>query len=690
MTFETVGRETSNKRLFEELHAVIGPVARLLDVGVIVSSRNDITSAMILNPASSISRPGFMCLHSREKKMTSAASLQIGPGADSSDHLFLFFDEGQEHVTGIMRHLIDLALSNLRLRSEEESLLEELSSSWESLEAVYEISSDLRAVKTPADLLERIMNRAVAIGDGMSAALWIQDGEDLIPYALANVDSLANKNSVRGLVAKAVTARRAIVFNDAELLAAEGCFDSELEGATSLAVAPIATGQGLLGALEVWSAGGNKCFDSHTVNLIQALALQAAMVIENDRLHKATIEAERLQQEIEIGSKIQQVLLLGQLPEPVPGLSLAAYTLASRQIDGDFYEFFRHRDDCIDIIIGDVMGKGIPAALVGAATKSHLYQALNRLLASSNGSIPEPEQIINAAHTRVTTQLIDCESFTTLCLARFDITNRHLTFVDCGHTQTIRYRNSGEIEFLQGVNMPLGFSEKEVYEQTTISFDPGDVFLFYSDGLTEAHDHSGELFGEERLADCVRAHGHLQPAQLIEKVRAGVVAFAASEIFSDDLTCVAVKIDDHLNVLSGNRAELVTTSNLLELEKIRSFVREVCDCKIEPRLDPAVTDSLVLGLNEAATNIMRHAYAGRDDGEIRFVAEVSTDAIVIRICHYGAGFDRANVVQPEFDRTREGGFGLFIIEQCFDDVAYTTDEQGKHCTRLIKTINTKE
>lgn len=672
--------DTAKGRLVDELRRVVVPVATLLDIGLGFIAGNHIARATAATTAEGLDSSQTIWLSPLRSHMTSSVTLPLD---STTDHLVVSFAEGKENVTRIMPHLITLAINNLELKREEESLLEELSSSWENLEAVYEISSDLQAVTTPGELLARIMNRAVTISDGMSAALWIQDGNELFPHASANTRRLSPKSEGQGLVGTAISSRRAIVINNPERLAAEGCADPELYGATSLALAPIATRQGLLGALEVWSEDGATRFDSHTINLIQALALQAAMVIENDRLHKATIEAERLQQEIEIGSKIQEVLLLGQLPEPVIGLEIAAYTLPSRQIDGDFYEFFRQRDDCLDIIVGDVMGKGIPAALVGAATKSHLLHALNRLLASSEGAIPEPEQIINAAHRQVTSQLIDCESFTTLCLARFDIATRQLTFVDCGHTQTLHSQPSGKIEFLHGVNVPLGFSEKEVYEQATIGFEPGDVFVFYSDGLTEARDPAGELFGEGRLAECVCANRHLGPARLIESIRSAVVTFADSEIFGDDLTCVVVRIEPPA-ADGSRRTELITTSNLNELETIRSFVRDVAT-RIPELHD---SDSLVLAVNEAATNIMRHAYRGRVDGEIRFVAQVQPGALVIDIFHSGEGFDRASVAPPEFDRPREGGLGLFIIEQCFDEVAYTTDEHGKHCTHLVKTINT--
>ena len=215
------------------------------------------------------------------------------------------------------------------------------------------------------------------------------------------------------------------------------------------------------------------------------------------------------EQEVEIGFRIQQTLLLEQPPQDLPGVSAAALTIPSQRIDGDFYDFFNHRDNCLDVIVGDVMGKGIPAALLGAATKSHFLQALSRLMSlSAPGTLPEPKDIVTLAHAEVARQLIELESFVTVCYARFDLVNRPRSISSTAVTRrrfTIR-RAPGTLQLLQGENLPLGVSEREIFEQIRSPVEPGDVLLFYSDGLTETRNAAGELFGIERLAECVRQH----------------------------------------------------------------------------------------------------------------------------------------------------------------------------------------
>jgi PAS domain S-box-containing protein len=393
------------------------------------------------------------------------------------------------------------------------------------------------------------------------------------------------------------------------------------------------------------------------------------------------------EQEVEIGFKIQQTLLLDQPPRDVPGVRVAALTIPSQRIDGDFYDFFKHRDDCLDVIVGDVMGKGIPAALLGAATKSHFLQALSRLISlAAPGTLPEPRDIVTLAHSEVARQLIELESFVTLCYARFDLRNRWVDFVDCGHTTTIHFQAStGTCALLQGENLPLGVSEGEIYGQIRVPLHPQDVLLFYSDGLTETRNSAGELFGIERLAECVRTHGRLEPEALIERIHQTAVLFSDSETFGDDLTCVAVKIEEREPPLA--RAELEISSELTELGRARAFVREVCRTLPGLALEEEGVSQLELAITEAASNVMRHAYRGRTDQRIQLDAEVFADRIVLRLHHLGESFDPGAVSTPAFDGTQDGGFGMYIIAQSVDDVRYYRDERGRNTISLVKNRN---
>lgn len=390
------------------------------------------------------------------------------------------------------------------------------------------------------------------------------------------------------------------------------------------------------------------------------------------------------EQEVEIGFKIQQTLLLDQPPRDFPGARVAALTIPSKRISGDFYDFFRHVDQCLDVIVGDVMGKGIPAALLGAAAKSTFLQALSEIISfSDRGSLPKPEEIVTLAHAKIVRQLISLESFVTVSYARFDLERRRVELVDCGHMPVIHYRHrTGTCTTLRGSHVPLGVSEGEIYEQITEPFEPEDLFVFYSDGITEAQNGSGEFFGMSRLAECVRINSRLDAWELITKIRMSVVAFSNSEIFADDLTCVVVKIEERKLPLARRETEI--SSNLGELAHARAFVREVCRDIPGGALCEESIEELDLAVNEALSNIMKHAYRGRTDQTIQIGAEAFADRVVFRLHHLGEPFDPGAVPPPNFSGSRENGFGVYMIAQSVDEVRYLRDERGRNCICLVK------
>ena len=318
---------------------------------------------------------------------------------------------------------------------------------------------------------------------------------------------------------------------------------------------------------------------------------------------------------------------------------MAALTVPSQRIDGDFYIFLTHPNQSLDVIVGDVMGKGIPAALLGAATKSSFLKALSHLMAlSKEGELPEPKDIVMLAHAEVVRHLIDLDSFVTLCYARFDVNKRTLEMVDCGHTGIVFWHaDSGVCEVLHGDNLPLGVREGEIYDQISVAFEPGDLLLFFSDGITEARNPAGEFFGAERLVEFVRSHAELEPAMLVEAIRKAVFEFSGSARLSDDLTSVAIRVEEKRVPLA--RAEIEIRSDLKELRQAREFVRAFCRNLPGPPLDEERAGALELAVNEAASNIMKHAYHGREDQWIHLEGEAFHGLVSIRLHHLGDPFD---------------------------------------------------
>lgn len=613
--------------------------------------------------------------------------INLSPETTPPDRIVFCCGQNAPGLPVAIEHMVHSITHQIEMEQEQEQLLEELSASWESLEAVYEISSDLELLGKPRELIERIINRASSYRDGLKVILWIDREGTLYPSAKGLGDPGPRRRE-GGLVEKVMSERNGIILNGRHRIEMQKDLEPEFRTATHLAIVPLTSRYNSLGALAVWQEEDFGDFDSQDMRFLAALTLQAAMVVENDRLHRSSIESERLRQEIEIGAKIQQTLLLGQVPGDVPGIKIAALCIPSQMIGGDFYDFIKPHDNCLDVISGDVMGKGIPAALVGAATKTHFLRAMSQLLSSpTRPGPPEPHEIVACVHAELVKQLINLESFVTLCYARFDLEQQRAYIVDCGHTRTVRYRpRLGVCDLLQGVNLPLGFIEQENYEQSSFELETGDLFIFYTDGLTETMNAAGSAFGEERLMELIIGHDKLDPEELIAEVHRAVIAFGSSETLADDLTCVAVKIMESGYCHPAGTAQLECLSDLNNLEACRAFVRKVCYEIASPSMDEDFCSQLELAITEAVANVMRHAYDGRPDQPIQLSAQVFTDRIAFQIRHRGTSFKPDNIAAPPFSRSRDGGFGLFIIAQSVDEASYTSDKQGGNCISLIKQI----
>ena len=264
---------------------------------------------------------------------------------------------------------------------------------------------------------------------------------------------------------------------------------------------------------------------------------------------KAHLSHQRVRErEIQIAAKIQRELLGTSLPRHIPGVRFARLTQPSQMVDGDFYDFYRIHDRCFDIVLGDVMGKGISAALLGAALKGRFMRTLHELSRRFGTCFTPPiDIIVSTVHGGMIKKLEALEAFATVCYARFDLEIGQLRFIDCGHMRTIHLnRESGTCKLLKGHNMPLGFPETNPFQPAGVALHPGDMFCFYSDGLTEARSMEGQFYGTERLVQFIQTHGDRAPDEIVQALHEDVIAFAGTDLFQDDITCLFVVLDKSL------------------------------------------------------------------------------------------------------------------------------------------------
>jgi steroid delta-isomerase-like uncharacterized protein len=242
-------------------------------------------------------------------------------------------------------------------------------------------------------------------------------------------------------------------------------------------------------------------------------------------------ERERIEQELRVARRTQEELLPKALPT-LAGWEFAQYYQPAREVGGDFYDFLQLADGHIGIVVGDVSGKGMPAALVMAAARSML-----RALAPTSGSPGEVLKRVNDALYPDTPS----EMFVTCFYCILHPASGCLLYANAGHDLPYVRRRSGEdTQGLRARGMPLGMMPEMIYEERETSLREGESVLFYSDGLVEAHDPNGEMFGFPRLRELVAEHGEERSleAKLLEELYAFVGEGWEQE---DDITLLTLR-----------------------------------------------------------------------------------------------------------------------------------------------------
>ena len=259
-----------------------------------------------------------------------------------------------------------------------------------------------------------------------------------------------------------------------------------------------------------------------------------------DLLQEAA-EKKRLEEELRIAREIQ-MSLLPPGPLRMAGLSMTALCVPAREVGGDYYDFFPLGERRVGVLIADVAGKGTSAALYMAELKG-LVLSLSQIWSS-------PRQLLIEAN-RILRDNLDSRAFITMTYAVVDLDAGSMTWARAGHTPLIYMPAAGggarvlaPNGMVVGLRLP-GAEEKftELLEEQTIPLGPGDVFVLYTDGISEAMNVDADLFGEARLSRLVEEHAHLEPAELRERVLREVQAFVGEADQHDDMTMILLKID---------------------------------------------------------------------------------------------------------------------------------------------------
>lgn len=407
-----------------------------------------------------------------------------------------------------------------------------------------------------------------------------------------------------------------------------------------------------------------------------------------DISERKNVEAELAKardQEYQIAARIQKTLLTGPNQLKGAGYEIVGGSTPSKVVDGDFYDVFNLAPGWADLVLGDVMGKGVPAALLGAAAKTAIQRSISKILMSGNMSqYPDPCEIIASLHADLVPTLMDLDSFITLCYARIEENGKTLNFVNCGHPPLLLFHSDGSWEALQGQNMPLGFSQRQNYQETRVELREGDRLVCYSDGLTEARNREGTHYGESALIEEISRRVEDSPELILNGVFRAVSNYVETPEFVDDLTMMVVSFNTPNDSLGKTRYRGNFLCDLDHLEKIRKFLYKFLEVKLGKDTPAEFTDALVLATNEAVTNIFNHAYQGQSGNPLEVELSVSASSVKVNLIHEGSAFAGRSTQREEIDIRQDSGFGLFIMEQAVDRVEYLRLDDTRNAIVLEK------
>jgi predicted ester cyclase len=252
------------------------------------------------------------------------------------------------------------------------------------------------------------------------------------------------------------------------------------------------------------------------------------------RMEQERIERERFEQELLVARRIQQASLPREVPEP-EGWQISPLYRPAREVGGDFYDFHLLADGRVGLVVGDATGKGVPAALV-MSTTCGMLQAISQALDSSSSS---PGEVLARVNETLLAR-IPTNMFVTCFYAIFDPKSASLLYANAGHDIPYLRRRGGDAEELRARGMPLGLMPGMSYEEDEIVLGEGDAALFYSDGLVEAHDPKGEMFGFPKLRALISEHDSEQPLNdfLLEELYSFVGEHWGQE---DDITLLTLR-----------------------------------------------------------------------------------------------------------------------------------------------------
>lgn len=392
--------------------------------------------------------------------------------------------------------------------------------------------------------------------------------------------------------------------------------------------------------------------------------LQSNLNTYIESLKETTSAKEKFESELRIAREIQMGMLPKTFP-PFPNrkeIDLYALLIPAKEVGGDLYDYLIFNDRMF-FLIGDVSGKGIPASLLMAVTRSHFR--------SVGPYFNTPAEIIGSMNNALS-ENNDSNMFVTLFMGALDLTTGELVFCNAGHNPPVLLSENNEyIDVIP--NLPIGLIEGFEFREQTMMLPINSTLLLYTDGLTEAENEEKELYGEEHLIEFINDLEYQNTEQLIKKIRENLAEHVQNAEQSDDLTFLAIQYNGPMNY----EKSLVMTNEISQISLLNEFIEQIGS---DLNLDGSLVMSLNLALEEAASNVIMYAYPEGEPQSITLEVKKRGHDLIFTLTDSGREFDPTEKENPDLDLSVEdrpiGGLGIFLIKQVMNEVTYSRMEDN--------------
>jgi len=576
---------------------------------------------------------------------------------------------------------IDMAVDKKNMITDDSSDLKTYIGKIERLSNCIEISNLINSELSIGKLLSNVMKttKKALTADAVSMLLLDDKTQDLtfhitlgeVGEEIKEIHNLKKGQGIAGLVAETGLP---VNIKDAYL---HSNFSPDFDIKTNyrtkaMLCVPLKTRGSVIGVIQVI----NKLvkpffFSTEELEMLITISSSAAAAIYTANMHNIILKRETLERDLRLAREVQASFLPQELPV-IENYKFAALNQPALEIGGDFYNFFKLPANKLGIVLGDVSGKGISASLFMARLTSDLqYYTL---------LYPDPKELLTQMN-KVLCERAKRGMFVTLVYMLLDTEKNRLRIANAGHISPIYSNDKGTRLLCHDDNkgLPLGIMPDVEYKQEIFELKENSSIIIYTDGIIEAKNYKGELFGIKRLLKEVEHHPN-DPDLMVKKITSKIDNFTITRDRSDDLTLLI------FSQIHKKEEEPIHLSIKSHPENLKHMRNMVTNALLKTKVSKQDSQTIILAVDEACSNKIKHGYKNDYNQQIDLFIKVETKSVTISIIDNGSKFDISSIKPRDVDDIKPGGLGIHIIKKVMDSVEYSKTSQGFNKITMVKKL----